>query len=98
MNRQIELNGTISDMQGVQPVRNGFRQTVFIEETNEHNPNWNQYYTVQIFSTSQTDSRFKHPADKGKPAKCLCYFKGQRWQGQNGWNYNNKLELINWIS
>lgn len=97
MNRQLELNGVIEDMQGVQPVRSGFRQTVFLKEPNENKPQWDQYYTIQIFSTDQTDRRFKHPADKGKPARCLCYFKGQRWQGERGFQYNNKLELINWI-
>lgn len=99
MNRQLQFEGTIAEVQGVKPVRKGFIQVVHVCEPHENDSRYDQFFTIQIYSNKQTDSRFLPPAAKGQPRKCICYFKGQRWtrSDSTGWQYNNKLELINWI-
>lgn len=101
---KLELVGIIEEAFGIQPTKNGFKQTVILKQPApvdefERSKGKDQYFTINIWSNAQTDSRFVQQKDRGQKKKCSLYLNGERWQDRNSgdYSYMNKLQLIQWL-
>jgi hypothetical protein len=103
---KIELQGILESVGPVKEEKsNGkpyWKQVLIVhipeEEFKGHTikPEW---YVVQIYSTSSTDSRFVKMEQKNSEVKCSAYLKGERWSSgmRSDYNYNHKLTLNKWL-
>ncbi|MES2286122.1 MAG: hypothetical protein V4547_10570 [Bacteroidota bacterium] len=102
---KIELTGIIDTILGVTPGKKGFTQRVILAQPEVKDPNtdrviaYPEFYTIHIYSTSQTDSRFLDSRSIGVKKKASLYLRGERWHNTmtNNFNYNNKLNLNQWL-
>jgi hypothetical protein len=102
---KLEITGRVDVVGGVQPLKKGFQQRVVLEQpqaTDEFDrvTRYAEYYTITIYSTSQTDSRFLSSKDMRSVKKASVYLKGERWfnEAKKEFNYNHKLNLNQWQS
>jgi hypothetical protein len=105
---KVIVDGHIHQVSAIEETKNKwFNQTIIL-----HQPAGEfrgkkyseEFFVVRIFSNSTTDSRFIHPdkaklaVDQKAHAKAQCYLKGERWQNdRHEYNYNHKLNLIEWV-
>lgn len=86
--RKAKITGRIHRIEGVQPLKNGFKQRFMIEipelkdEMNGRVLRRLQYFWIEIYSTKQTDSRF---IDSRKIKELVCvsvYLNSYHWLDQ----------------
>jgi hypothetical protein len=102
---EVTIIGLLYQVEGVQPVKNGFVQHVILhqEEVVDNRTGrvvWKEeFFKINIWSKEQTDSRFKSFGDKGQKMKALCRVRGERWLNQSQeFTYATKLNLKVWES
>lgn len=100
---KLELPCIIEKVEGIEPLKNGFRQFVILHVPAVHDElknkvRYDQYFRVEIYSTKQTDSRFCDSSQVGAKTKAILYLNGERWVNSStqAFNYNNKLKLAEW--
>jgi len=100
---KVIIAGYLESSSPVKPGKSGFTQSCIIYQPEIKDPatervtaraNW---FTVHIYSTKQTDSRFKANEQAGQQVKAELYLSGERWAGHTGLCYNNKLNLSKWL-
>lgn len=99
-----QIQGKVVTVGRVEPTsrdRKYFRQVVIIHQPEEEFRGTKvpeEFFVIHIISTSETDSRFLKPEDKGAIRKPSVYLKGERWaSGHRGeYNYSHKLNLKEW--
>lgn len=100
---KFELTAIIDNVGAIKPLTKGFQQFVILQVPEAKDPFGRlvakeQFYRVEIYSTSQTDSRFLDNRSLKAVTKALLYLNGERWinETNNEFNYQNKLRLAEW--
>jgi hypothetical protein len=103
MSLKLELIGLVNNIGPKEQTKNGFKQQVIItipEYKDEFGDvkRKEQFFRIEIWSNSQTDSRFLDIRNMKEKKKALLYLNGERWLPTNSqeFAYNNKLKLIEW--
>jgi len=102
---KVELTGIINKVMGIKPNKKGFTQCVILEQPEVRDDAtdrviaYAEFFTIHIYSTSQTDSRFLDSKALKTKKRASLYLKGERWlnSSTNDFNYNNKLNLNQWL-
>jgi hypothetical protein len=99
---RLEITGIVNKIYPVRPVGKGFIQAVVLHQP-EGKDQFNRvtakenYYVIQTWSNSETDSRFLNNTHINKLKTCAVYLYGERWADSKGqYQYNNKLNLSDW--
>lgn len=102
---KLEITGRVEKFDGVQPLKKGFQQRVFLEQPEvkdefDRVTKYAEWYVIIIWSNSQTDSRFLGSKDIKSKKKASVYLKGERWWNdqRKEFNYAHKLNLEKWLS
>jgi hypothetical protein len=100
---KIEIVGLINNIGGIKPLSKGFQQYVILsipEAKDEFGDvkRKEQFFRIEIWSNSQTDSRFLDARNMKEKKKAIVYLNGERWMptGSQEFAYNNKLKLAEW--
>lgn len=101
---ESQIHGIVHACGPVKPTkRDGkyFKQVVIIHEPQEEYKGHKmpeEWWVISIISTSESDSRFLKPEDKGSVKTATVYLKGERWDSGNRgeYTYNHKLNLVEW--
>jgi hypothetical protein len=99
-----QIQGIVISVGAIAPAsRNShyFKQVVILhqpEELYKGQTIHEEFFVIHIISTSERDSRFLKPEDKGTVKKPTVYLKGERWASGNrgDYNYTHKLNLTEW--
>lgn len=101
---KIEITGRVDKIEGIQPVKKGFIQRVFLEipevkDDFDRVTKYAEHFVVTIWSNQQSDSRFLSSRDLRSKKKATVYLKGERWWNENRkeYNYAHKLNLERWM-
>lgn len=101
---KLEITGFVDKINGIEPLKNGFRQMIVLHQPPlkddlDRVKGKDQYYVVWIWSQQQTDKRFLTSKDIRSKKKCTAYLNGERWFNEQykDFNYNNKLNLVEWL-
>lgn len=102
---KLELTGIIDKVFGITPGKKGFTQRIVLEQPEVRDDvtdrviHYAEYFTIHIYSTSQTDSRFLDNKHLRTKKKASLYLRGEKWlsTSSNEFNYNNKLNLNQWL-
>lgn len=97
------ISGFIHKVGKVNKVSKGFAQSVIITQPAQKNEQGytlskEQFFVIHIWSNKADDSRFPTPDSATRACKVEVYLDGQRWEGRNGFEYNNKLNLDKWVN
>jgi hypothetical protein len=99
---KIELPGIINEIGKIEKVNaKGFRQFIVLEQPPlkdelERVKSKAHYYQCEVYSNSETDSRFitDKPAFLRAKVKATLYLNGQRWwHDKYGYQHRNQLAL-----
>ena len=97
MSLRIEFPAIIKEIGAIQPVKNGFQQNniVHIPESNDEfgHKRYEQFFTVRVYSTNQTDSRFFKSDLVGKKKIICAYLNGRRYMPQGNFDYSYFIQL-----
>lgn len=99
---KVEFNAIIMQTGAIEPMKKGFRQNNIFhipelrDDLEDRVTRTEQFFQVEIYSTSQTDSRFLKPEQTGQKKTVSCYLNGLRWmqQGRFDYTYFTRLNLI----
>jgi hypothetical protein len=96
------IPGTVNKVNNVQEKKNGYTQVIIIHQEEKKNEQGyrlrkEQFFVVHIWSNKKDDSRFLKPDFEGAQCNASVYLDGQRWQGRNGFEYNHRLNLDQWL-
>lgn len=102
--RKTRISGKIHKVEGIQPLTRGFKQRIMLHVPEEYSQRTGrlifkeQYFWIEIFSTSQTDSRFLNTSAIGQHVSCSLYVNGYHWiDNRQGLQCVTKLNFIDWI-
>jgi hypothetical protein len=97
---KLELTAFVNNIGGIEPLKKGFQQFIIlrIPETKDDFDTIirkEQFFKVEVYSTSQTDKRFLDSRNIKQKLKCLVYLNGERWlpPGAQDFQYFHKLKL-----
>jgi len=97
MSLRIEFPAIIKEIGALEPVKNGFQQTnvVHIPESNDEfgHKRYEQFFSIRVYSTSQTYTRFFNSDLVGKKKIICAYLNGRRYLPQGSFNYQYFLQL-----
>lgn len=100
---KLEITAIIDTVGPIKPLTKGFQQFIILripEKKDEFETvvRKEQYFRVEVYSTSQTDSRFLDSRSLRAKTKAVCYLNGERWvnDATKEFNYQNKLKLADW--
>lgn len=102
--RKTRVSGTIFKVEGIKPLTRGFKQRIMLHVPAEFSDRTGrqifgeQYFWIEVFSTSQTDSRFLDNTSIGKKVSARLYVNGYHWvDTHKGLQCITKLNFIDWI-
>lgn len=102
--RKCKITGRIHRIDGIQPVKNGFRQQFMIHIPEQVDTMTGRvirreaYYNVEIFSNNQTDSRFLGAKNLRELVCCSVYLNSFHWiSPTDGLLCGMRLNFIEWL-
>lgn len=102
---KVELTAYVNNIGGIEPLTKGFRQFVILRIPEAKDDmdtviRKEQFFKVEVYSTSQTDKRFLDSRNIKQKVKASLYLNGERWlpQGSQDFQYFHKLKLAgDWL-
>lgn len=102
--RKAKITGRIHRIEGIQHVNNGFKQNIMLhiselkDEMTGRVVRKEQYYTIQLWSNAQTDSRFRDSKHIKELVSCSVYLNSYHWQDpKEGLKTIAQLNFIEWL-
>jgi len=100
---KLELTALINNIGPIKPLTKGFQQHIVLsipESKDEFGEvkRKEQFFRIEIWSNSQTDSRFLDSRNIKEKKKAILYLNGERWMstGATEFSYATKLKLAEW--